>query len=67
MLKNKFDLNDYLENMQQVKNMGPIDKLLGMIPGVDQSKLKDVDIDEKQIAHVEAIIYSMTMKERTRP
>ena len=67
MLKNKFDLNDYLENMQQVKNMGPIDKLLGMIPGVDQSKLKDIDIDEKQIAHVEAIIYSMTMKERTRP
>ena len=67
MLKNKFDLNDYLENMQQVKNMGPIDKLLGMIPGVDQSKLKDVDIDEKQIARVEAIIYSMTMKEITRP
>ena len=67
MLKNKFDLNDYLENMQQVRNMGPIDKLLGMLPGVDQSKLKDVDIDEKQIAHVEAIIRSMTMKERSRP
>lgn len=65
--KNKFDLNDYLDNMQQIKSMGPLDKVLEMVPGIDHSKMKDVNIDEKQIAHVEAIILSMTNKEREHP
>ena len=67
ILKNKFDFNDYLDNIQQLKNMGPIDKLLGMVPGINKAALKDVQIDEKQISHTEAIIQSMTKKERENP
>jgi len=65
--KNKFDFTDFLENMQQMKKMGPLDKLLGMMPGINQAALKDVQVDNKQIAHTEAIILSMTMKERENP
>ena len=67
IMQNRFDFNDYLDNMKQIKNMGPIDKLLGMIPGVNAAALKDVQIDEKQIAHTEAMILSMTAKERSDP
>ena len=67
ILQNKFDFNDYLENMKQLKNMGPLDKLIGMIPGVNQAAIKDIQIDEKQLAHTEAMILSMTKKERSYP
>lgn len=67
IMQNRFDFNDYLDNMKQIKNMGPIDKLLGMIPGVNAAALKDIQIDEKQIAHTEAMILSMTAKERSDP
>jgi signal recognition particle subunit SRP54 len=53
--------------MQQIKKMGPIKDLLGMIPGMGQMNLSDTDINEKGMAHVEAIIYSMTPGERRNP
>ena len=52
--------------MQQIKKMGPISQLLGMIPGMG-AQLKDIQIDDKQVARVEAIILSMTPKEREKP
>lgn len=60
------DLNDFLEQMQQMKKMGPLSNVLGMLPGIG-SKLKDVEIDDKALKKPEAIIRSMTMKERTNP
>ncbi|MBE6634514.1 MAG: signal recognition particle protein [Ruminococcaceae bacterium] len=62
-----FTLDDYLEQLQQLKSMGSIDQLLGMMPGVNRAALKDAKLDEKQMAHTEAIIHSMTPKERMRP
>jgi len=64
--QNKFDFNDFIGQMQQVKKMGDIKSLLGMIPGLGKA-LKDVQIDDKQIARVEAIVQSMTPKERANP
>lgn len=61
-----FDLNDYLKQMQQMKKMGPLEDILKMLPGIG-SKLADVKIDEKKLAHVQAIIQSMTMEERRNP
>ena len=65
--ENTFDLNDFLNQMQQMKNIGPLDQLMGMLPGMNRSAMKNVSIDEKQIARTEAIIKSMTMRERQRP
>ena len=62
-----FTLTDYLEQFDQLRSMGPIDQLLGMMPGVDQKALKDVKVDEKQIDRMEAIILSMTPEERDNP
>ncbi len=64
--KAEFDFNDFLEQMQQVKKMGGLTDLLGMLPGMGK-QLKDVDIDEKALSSTEAIIYSMTKKERANP
>lgn len=66
--KQEFTLEDFLEQMQQVKSMGPLQDLLGMIPGMDK-QLKGIEgqIDEKEILHVEAIIRSMTPEERRNP
>lgn len=64
--KNKFDLNDLLDQMQQVKKMGPMKDILSMLPGVG-SKLKNVDIDDGQLDRIQAIIFSMTPKERANP
>lgn len=63
----RFDLQDFLDQMQQIKNMGPISNLLGMIPGVNAKALNGVQVDEKQMARTEAIIKSMTPKERENP
>ncbi len=65
--KNKFDLNDFLNQLQQIKKMGPLDKILGMIPGVNLKALKNANVDEKELKHIEAIIYSMTPREREKP
>ncbi|MBC5635935.1 signal recognition particle protein [Ornithinibacillus sp. BX22] len=63
-----FTFDDFLEQMGQVKQMGPLDDLLAMIPGANKMKgLKNVQIDDKQLVHVEAIIKSMTKKERQDP
>ncbi len=64
--KAEFDFNDFLEQMQQVKKMGGIGDLLGMIPGMNK-QMKGLEIDEKQLASTEAIIYSMTKAERANP
>lgn len=62
-----FTLDDYLEQFQQVRNMGSIEQLIGMMPGVKPGALKDAKIDEKAMGRVEAIIQSMTPGERTKP
>ena len=62
--ESSFTLEDYLEQFKQVRKMGSIEQLAGMIPGVKASQLKDAKIDEKQIDRMEAIILSMTKKER---
>ena len=64
--ENKMDLNDLLDQMNQVKNMGPLKSVLGKIPGLDK-KIQDVDIDDKQIDRMCAIIQSMTIAERENP
>ena len=61
----KFTLDDFLEQFQQLRNMGGVEQMLGMMPG--GAAMKDVKIDEKAMAHMEAIIRSMTMKERVNP
>jgi len=64
--ENSFDLNDLLEQMKQIQKMGPLKQIMGMLPGLGD-KLKDVDIDDRQIKRVEAIITSMTPAERAKP
>ncbi len=63
--KAEFDFNDFLEQMNQIKKMGGMSSILGMMPGMSQ--LKDVDIDEKSMNRIEAIILSMTKEERMNP
>jgi len=63
-----FTFDDFLDQMAQVREMGPLEDLLAMIPGMNKMKgLKNVQIDEKQLVHVEAIIQSMTKEERANP
>jgi len=63
----KFDLEDFLGVMRQMQKMGPLESLLKMVPGVNGKLLKQAKVDPRQIRHVEAIILSMTPKERQRP
>lgn len=63
----QFTLDDYLDQLQQMKGMGSIDEIIGMIPGINSKMLKNVDIDEKEFVKVEAIIQSMTKNERSNP
>ena len=64
--KNKFDFNDFLSQINQIRKMGDLKSLMGMIPGMNKMT-KDLDIDDKHINKVEAIIQSMTPKERANP
>lgn len=64
--KAEFDFNDYLEQMQQIKNMGGINDILSMLPGMG-SQLKNIEIDENALGPIEAMIYSMTKEERANP
>ena len=64
--KNKFDLEDLLDQFEQINRMGSMKDILSMLPGVNK-KIKDVDVDDKQIDYTMAIIRSMTMKERENP
>lgn len=63
---NKFDFGDFLDQLQQIKKMGSLSQLMGMIPGVDRI-MKGKEIDDKPLRQVEAVINSMTLKERTNP
>lgn len=65
--KNQFDLEDFLEQLQQMKKMGPLSQLVKMIPGINAKALDEADIDENRIFKIEAIIRSMTRKERQNP
>lgn len=69
MKKNQFDFEDYLESMNQMKKMGGLGAILGMMPGMGGSQMKQIEdaVDEKKMAHIEAIILSMTVKERQNP
>lgn len=68
MRNQEFSLEDFLSQMQQIKKMGPIKNLLGMIPGIQSAGIDlDNDINENAMVHIEAIIYSMTPKERRDP
>lgn len=64
--KAEFNLSDFLDQLQQVKKMGSLQQLVGMIPGVG-SRLKDMEVNEKELKHIEALILSMTPEERERP
>lgn len=63
----QFTFDDFLDQLEQMKSMGPIDQLMGMIPGIDAKALKGLDINDKDISRIEAIIKSMTKKERDNP
>jgi len=63
----QFTLDDFLDQLQQLKNMGPLNQFLGMMPGMNAKILKDVRVDDKQMVYLEAIIKSMTKQERSNP
>ena len=63
----KFDLEDFLDQMKQIKKLGPLENLIKLIPGASKMGLNNIQIDPKQMAHVEAIVLSMTPKERKNP
>ena len=67
--KQQFDLDDFLEQLKQIKKLGSFSQILGMLPGVDKKMLDAVDTEEnaKKMLHTEAIIQSMTMAERRNP
>lgn len=65
--KNAFDLNDFLDSMNQLKSMGSMGDIIKMVPGMSKALPKDFSVDEKQMARTEAIILSMTKKERANP
>ncbi len=67
LLANRFSLSDYLDQMRQLKSMGDIGDIAGMIPGVDAKALKGAKMDEKMLSRQEAIILSMTQAERNNP
>lgn len=63
----KYSFNDFLDQLEQIRSMGPLEDLLGMIPGVNSKALKGLSLDGKEIAKVEAMIKSMTLEERENP
>ena len=63
----EFTFDDFLDQLQQMKNMGPLSQLLEMIPGANSKQLKNLEINEKELVHVEAMIKSMTKEERKNP
>ena len=67
MNSGKFDLDDFLQQLYQIKKLGPLENMLKLIPGASKMGLNNISIDPKQIAHIEAIIQSMTIKERRHP
>lgn len=66
LAENRFDMNDLLDQFQQIKKMGSLKSVLSMLPGMEK-QLRDVDVDDRQLLRIEAIIQSMTAKERRKP
>ena len=67
MQKGNYDLDDFLNQMKQIKKLGPLENFIKMLPGAKKMGLTNIDIDPKQILHIEAIILSMTYEERKNP
>ena len=67
MTKGDFDLEDFLSQLNQIKKLGPLENILKLLPGAKKMGLNNVNIDPKQMAHIEAIILSMTPEERKKP
>ena len=67
MRKNEFSFNDFLTSMDQMQNMGGLETILGMFPGVNKKMLNNANFDERQIDYFKAIILSMTDEERDQP
>ena len=67
MKKGKYDLEDFLTNMKQIKKLGPLENIIKMLPGARKMGLNNITIDPKDMAHVEAIVLSMTIEERKHP
>ena len=67
ILKNSFDLNDFKNQLSQMKKMGPMNELIGLMPGLNSKMLKSINLDERQLGWTEAIINSMTIEERQLP
>lgn len=65
--KQQFTLGDFLEQLHQVRQMGPLDQLVDMIPGFARAKIPGMSVDEKQVGRIEAMIHSMTPRERAEP
>jgi len=63
----QFTFDDFLDQLDQMKNLGPLDEVIGMIPGINTKKLKGMDVDEKELVRIQAIIQSMTKDEREEP
>ena len=67
MMSGKYDLEDFLTNLKQVRKLGPLENIIKMLPQARKMGLNNVSIDPKQMAHIEAIILSMTPYERKHP
>ena len=67
MKKAEFDFNDFLDQLEQINKMGGIQEMLGMMPGMNSGKMKNVSVDEKAVDRTKAMIYSMTPEERANP
>jgi len=67
MTSGKFDLEDFLSQLNQIKKLGPLEGLLKLLPGAKKMGLDNVKVDPKQMAHIEAIVLSMTPEERHNP
>ena len=67
MKKGTYDLNDFLSNLKQIKKLGPLENILKMLPQARKMGLNNISIDPKDLAHVEAILQSMTPEERKKP
>lgn len=65
--KNLFTLDDFLDQLRKMQDMGPMDEILKMLPGSNSKMMKNIKVDESEIKHIEAIILSMTMREREHP
>ena len=67
MQKGKFDLEDFLKQMNQIKKLGPLENLIKLLPGANKMGLNNIQVNPKDMAHIEAIILSMTPYERKHP